>query len=561
MNNKPPQKICIVGGVAGGAGTAARLRRLDENAEIILFERGEYISYANCGLPYHVGGVIQARENLLLNTPAGMNAKFKLDVRVQSEVVKINRAEKTIEIRDHRRGVTYKESYDILVLSTGSSPLVPSIAGIDGERIYRLWTVPDTDRIRAAIEKYRARRAAVIGGGFIGLEMAENLRHRGIGVTIIEAQDQVFAPFDIEMAEALHGEIRRAGVELILSDAVESFINAPDGVTIKLKSGAAVEADLVVLSIGVRPNSELARDAGLTLNPRGGIVVDDRLQTSDAAIYALGDVIEVRDRVDGEPAMIPLAGPANKQARILADRIHGIDARYRGTLGASIVKLFTLSAAAVGHNEKALKRAGKVKGTDYQTVLIRQNDHAGYYPGATPIYLKLIFTADGEKILGAQLFGEKGVDKRVDVLSTAMQFGASPVDLKDLELAYAPPFSSAKDPVNMLGFVAENVLNGLVSFAEWNAVETIDPAKTAILDVREDFERAIASIPGAIAVPLGQLRARLSELDPEKETVVFCAAGVRAHTAARILTNHGFKNIKIYPGGEKFYALTHPKKG
>lgn len=561
MNNKPPQKICIVGGVAGGAGTAARLRRLDENAEIILFERGEYISYANCGLPYHVGSVIQARENLLLNTPAGMNAKFKLDVRVQSEVVKINRAEKTIEIRDHRRGVTYKESYDILVLSTGSSPLVPSIAGIDGERIYRLWTVPDTDRIRAAIEKYRARRAAVIGGGFIGLEMAENLRHRGIGVTIIEAQDQVFAPFDIEMAEALHGEIRRAGVELILSDAVESFINAPDGVTIKLKSGAAVEADLVVLSIGVRPNSELARDAGLTLNPRGGIVVDDRLQTSDAAIYALGDVIEVRDRVDGEPAMIPLAGPANKQARILADRIHGIDARYRGTLGASIVKLFTLSAAAVGHNEKALKRAGKVKGTDYQTVLIRQNDHAGYYPGATPIYLKLIFTADGEKILGAQLFGEKGVDKRVDVLSTAMQFGASPVDLKDLELAYAPPFSSAKDPVNMLGFVAENVLNGLVSFAEWNAVETIDPAKTAILDVREDFERAIASIPGAIAVPLGQLRARLSELDPEKETVVFCAAGVRAHTAARILTNHGFKNIKIYPGGEKFYALTHPKKG
>lgn len=561
MNNKPPQKICIVGGVAGGAGTAARLRRLDENAEIILFERGEYISYANCGLPYHVGGVIQARENLLLNTPAGMNAKFKLDVRVQSEVVKINRAEKTIEIRDHRRGVAYEESYDILVLSTGSSPLVPSIAGIDGERIYRLWTVPDTDRIRAAIEKYRARRAAVIGGGFIGLEMAENLRHRGIGVTIIEAQDQVFAPFDIEMAEALHGEIRRAGVELILNDAVESFINAPDGVTIKLKSGAAVEADLVVLSIGVRPNSELARDAGLTLNPRGGIVVDDRLQTSDAAIYALGDVIEVRDRVDGEPAMIPLAGPANKQARILADRIHGIDARYRGTLGASIVKLFTLSAAAVGHNEKALKRAGKVKGTDYQTVLIRQNDHAGYYPGATPIYLKLIFTADGGKILGAQLFGEKGVDKRVDVLSTAMQFGASPVDLKDLELAYAPPFSSAKDPVNMLGFVAENVLNGLVSFAEWNAVETIDPAKTAILDVREDFERAIASIPGAIAVPLGQLRARLSELDPEKETVVFCAAGVRAHTAARILTNHGFKNIKIYPGGEKFYALTHPKKG
>lgn len=561
MNDKPSKKICIVGGVAGGAGTAARLRRLDENAEIILFERGEYISYANCGLPYHVGGVIQARENLLLNTPAGMNAKFKLDVRVQSEVVKINRAEKTIEIRDHRRGVAYEESYDVLVLSTGSSPLVPPIPGIDGERIYRLWTVPDTDRIRAAIEKYRARRAAVIGGGFIGLEMAENLRHRGIGVTIIEAQDQVFAPFDSEMAEALHGEIRRAGVELILSDAVESFKNGPDGVTIKLKSGAAVEADFVVLSIGVRPNSELARDAGLTLNPRGGIVADDRLQTSDPAIYALGDVIEVRDRVDGEPAMIPLAGPANKQARILADRIHGIDARYRGTLGASIVKLFSLSAAAVGHNEKALKRAGKVKGTDYRTILIRQNDHAGYYPGATPIYLKLIFTADGKRILGAQLFGEKGVDKRVDVLSAAMQFGASPVDLKDLELAYAPPFSSAKDPVNMLGFVAENVLNGLVSFAEWNAVETSDPAKTAILDVREDFERAIASVPGAIAIPLGQLRARLSELDPEKEIVVFCAAGVRAHTAARILTNHGFRNVKIYPGGEKFYALTHPKKG
>lgn len=561
MNGKTPKKICIVGGVAGGAGTAARLRRLDESAEIILFERGPYISYANCGLPYHVGGVIESRDDLLLNTPAGMKAKFNLDVRVRNEVVRIDRAAKRIEIRDHERNVTYEESYDVLVLSTGSSPLVPPIPGIDGDRIFRLWTVPDTDQIRAAIEKTNARHAAVIGGGFIGLEMAENLRHRGIGVTLIEAQDQVFAPFDIEMAIPLHSEIRRAGVDLILSDAVSSFENRPDSVRISLKSGKSVEADLVILSIGVRPNSELARDAGLTLNERGGIVVNDRLETSDSAIYALGDVIEVRNRVDGNPAMIPLAGPANKQARIAADRISGIDARYRGTLGASIVQLFSLSAAAVGQNEKALKRAGKAKGVDYQTIIVRQNDHAGYYPGATPIYIKLIFTADGKKILGAQLFGEKGVDKRVDVLSTAMQFNAAPVELKDLELAYAPPFSSAKDPVNMLGFVADNVLAGRIAFAEWDVVETSDPSVTTILDVREDFERAVATVPRAVAIPLGRLRSRLNELDPGKETVVFCAAGVRANIAARILSNHGFKRVKIYPGGEKFYGLTHPKNG
>lgn len=554
------KKICIVGGVAGGAGTAARLRRLDENAEIILFERGPYISYANCGLPYHVGNVIEDRDALLLNTPASMKAKFNFETRVRSEVTAINRAEKTIRVLNHESGESYDETYDVLVLSTGSSPLVPPIPGINGERIYQLWTVPDTDTIRTAIETFHVRHAAVIGGGFIGLEMAENLRHRGVEVTLVEAAPQIFAPFDPEMAIALNGELRKNGVKLILGDAVSAFNSDADGVSLTLRSGETIRTDLVVLSIGVRPNSELARAAGLELNARGGIVVDDRLMTSDPNIYALGDVIEVKDRVDGKPAMIPLAGPANKQARIAADQIQGIDARYPGTLGTSIVQLFNLSAAAVGHNEKALQRDGKVKNVDYRTILIRQNDHAGYYPGATPIFIKLIFSMDGGKIYGAQLLGRKGVDKRVDVIATAMQFNASAIDLKNLELAYAPPFSSAKDPVNMLGFVAENVVTGKVAFCEWDIVETHDPARTVILDIREDWERQRASIPGATAIPLGKLRNRLGELDPTKETIVFCAAGVRANTGARILSQHGFADVKIYPGGQTWYALTHPRE-
>lgn len=551
-----PKKICIVGGGAGGAGTAARLRRLDETADIIIFERGEYISYANCGLPYHVGGIIEDRARLLLNSPASMKERFNVDVRVRHEVTAIDREMKTIRVLNRESGESYDESYDILVLSTGSRPLVPPIPGIDGERIYTLWTIPDTDRIIAAIESVQAKTAVVIGGGFIGLEMAENLRHRGIDVTLIEAQPQLFAPFDPEMALALNGELRRNGVELILGDAATSFESDSGGVTLSLKNGSTLRTDLVILSIGVRPNSELARGAGLDLNPRGGIIVDERLLTSDPSIYALGDVIEVRDRVTGSPAMIPLAGPANKQARITADRIHGIDSVYPGTFGVSIVKLFSLSAAAVGQSEKTLVRAGKAEGVDYRTVLIRQSDHAGYYPDATPLYIKLIFAPDGKKIFGAQVLGKKGVDKRIDVIAAAMHFNASVFDLKQLELAYAPPFSSAKDPVNMLGFVAENVVNGLVSFAKWDVVETHDPAKTAILDVREDWERKIATIPGAVAIPLGKLRERISELDPAKETVVFCAAGVRANTAARLLTQRGFADVKIYPGGEFFYRLT-----
>lgn len=551
-----PKKICIVGGVAGGAGTAARLRRLDETADIIIFERGEYISYANCGLPYHVGGIIEDRARLLLNSPASMKERFNVDVRVRHEATAIDRETKTIRVLNRESGESYDESYDILVLSTGSRPLVPPIPGIDGERIYTLWTIPDTDRIIAAIESVQAKTAVVIGGGFIGLEMAENLRHRGIDVTLIEAQPQLFAPFDPEMALALNGELRRNGVELILGDAAASFESDSDGVTLSLKNGSTLRTDLVILSIGVRPNSELACGAGLELNPRGGVIVDERLLTSDPSIYALGDVIEVRDRVTGSPAMIPLAGPANKQARIAADRIHGIDSVYPGTFGVSIVKLFSLSAAAVGQSEKTLVRAGKAEGVDYRTVLIRQSDHAGYYPDATPLYIKLIFAPDGKKIFGAQVLGKKGVDKRIDVIAAALHFNASVFDLKQLELAYAPPFSSAKDPVNMLGFVAENVVNGLVSFAKWDVVETHDPAKTAILDVREDWERKIATIPGVVAIPLGKLRERISELDPAKETVVFCAAGVRANTAARLLTQRGFADVKIYPGGEFFYRLT-----
>lgn len=554
------EKILIVGGVAGGASTAARLRRLDENAEIILFERGEYISYANCGLPYHVGDVIRSRDALLLKTPQGMKDWFNFEVRVQHEVTKINRAEKTITVLNRVSGESYDESYDKLVLSTGSSPLKPRIPGIEHERIFSLWTVPDTDKIRAAIEKYNVRSAAVIGGGFIGLEMVENLHHRGIDVTLIEALDQVFAPFDWEMAQALHAELEHNDVALALGDAVESFEDAEDGVTVKLKSGTTLTVDFVILAIGVRPNSELAREAGLLLNERGGIVVNGQMLTDDPSIYAVGDVIQVTDFIDGKPAMIPLAGPANKQGRMVADILGGYEREYPGTLGTSIVKLFNLTAAATGHNEKTLQRNGLKPDVDYKVITIRQNNHAGYYPGATPVYLKMLMTLDGKKIFGAQVFGEDGVDKRIDVLSTAIQLNASAIDLKKLELAYAPPFSSAKDPVNMLGFAAENVVNDLVDFARWDVVETCDPARTQIIDVREDSERAAVQIPGAIGIPLGQLRTRLNEVPRDKETIVFCAVGVRANIATRILRNNGYQDVKIYPGGERFYTLTHYQK-
>ncbi|MDD3214066.1 MAG: FAD-dependent oxidoreductase, partial [Eubacteriales bacterium] len=551
------KKVVIIGGVAGGASCAARLRRLDEEAEIVLLERGAYISYANCGLPYHVGDVIKSRSALLLQTPEAMKQKFKVDVRVKNEVVSIDREKKTVTVKRVETGETYEEPYDTLVISTGSSPLRPPIPGIDHPRIRSLWTVPDADDIRTLITENNLTSAVVVGGGFIGLEMAENLKHAGLTVSLVEMLNQVMAPLDYEMAQPLHENIRQNGVNLLLGDGVDSFTAVDDQVTVKLKSGKSLTAGLIILAIGVRPNSQIAKAAGLELNARGGIVVDEHLRTSDPNVYAVGDVIEVTDYVFKGRTMIPLAGPANKQGRIAADNIAGANEEYKGSQGTSVVKVFDLTAASTGANERTLQKRGMERDRDYKTVTITQNSHAGYYPGATPMTIKLLFSPDGKQIFGAQIVGREGVDKRIDTIATTQRLGGSVVDLSELELAYAPPFSSAKDPVNMAGFVARNVLDGLVGVEPWDAPDKKPDA--VLLDVREDVELLAFSVPGAVHIPLGQIRDRLSELEAakNKEIIVFCAIGVRAYNAARILKQHGFKNVSIYPGGARFYQTTH----
>lgn len=555
-------KTVIIGGVAGGATAAARLRRRDEAMEIVLFERGEYISYANCGLPYYVGGVIQNRDALLLQKPETMRERFRVDVRTSQEVTAIDPQRQVVSVKNGRTGVCYEESYDHLVIATGSSPVVPPIPGIGGAGIYTLWTVPDTDRIRKYIEEKRPKTAAVIGGGFIGLEMAENLNQLGIRTTVIEMQDQVMAPLDFEMAQLLHENMEMNGVRLLLGDGVESFSSGrQEAVTIALKSGKRITADLVLLSIGVRPNSELAKEAGLALNAKGGIAVDRRLKTSDEHIYAVGDVIEVEHFISGARTMIPLAGPANKQARICADNIAGDEKEYVGTMGTSVAKVFDYTAAVVGLNEKTLKIMGKEKGKDYDSILINQKSHAGYYPGAAPLTLKLLFEAEG-RILGAQIVGQEGADKRIDTIASVMRGRGTVYDLEDLELAYAPPFSSAKDPVNMLGFTAENVLRGFVEFISCRELDAMaasgeQSGKLTVLDVTEEVERMVYHIPGSVNIPLGQLRERMSELNPERFIVVYCAVGVRAYNAARILMQNGFGQVKVLEGGLSFYKSMH----
>lgn len=550
------KKTVIIGGVAAGASCAARLRRLDPDREIVLLERGPYISYANCGLPYHVGDVIRSRSALLLMTPERMQERFRIDVRVKNEVTAIDREAKTVTVKKTETGEEYAERYDELVIATGSSPLRPRIPGIDSPRIRTLWTVPDTEEIRRLVQSESVQSAAVIGGGFIGLEMAENLHHAGLQVSIIEALEQVMAPVDFEMAQLLHENIRDNGVALHLSDAVAGFEDDGTQVAVKLQSGAEVKVDFVILAIGVRPNSQLAKQAGLTLNERGGIVTDDHLRTDDPNIYAIGDVIEVEDFVFRGRTMVPLAGPANKQGRILANILVGRDDRYEGTQGSSVAKVFDLTAAATGANEKTLKKRGLKKGKDYESLIIVQNSHAGYYPGATPMTLKLLFAPGDGKIFGAQIVGREGVDKRIDTLGVAMRLGGTVYDLKNLELAYAPPYSSAKDPVNMAGYVAENILTGLVRFSEWDAPSTCPEA--VLLDVREAAETMAFSIPNAVEIPLGELRDRLGELDKTKEYVVFCGIGVRAYNAARILSQNGFDNVSVYPGGVRFYQANYP---
>jgi CoA-disulfide reductase len=541
------KKVVIVGGVAGGATTAARLRRLDEQTEIVMIERGEYISFANCGLPYYIGGTIQERDALLVQTVEGMSKKFNMDIRNLSEVTRIDRERKVVEIYDLNTGKTYEENYDVLVLSPGASPIKPPIPGIDeAEALFTLRNIPDTDKIKAYVDEQKPKKATVIGGGFIGVEMAENLWERGVEVTLVEMADQIMAPIDFEMASILHQHLREKGVNLVLEDGVKSFEN--NGKLINLNSGKQIENDLVILAIGVAPENKLAKEAGLELGLRGAIRVNERLQTADESIYAIGDAIEVKDYINGQATHIPLAWPANRQGRIVADHINGIDSKYQGTLGTSIAKVFDMTVAATGNNEKTLKRLG----ISYDVVHVHPSSHAGYYPGAFPIALKLIFDRETGRIFGAQAVSYDGADKRIDVLATAIKGGMTIFDLPDLELAYAPPYSSAKDPVNMAGYAAKNIAEGLVETVQWHEINDILADGGYLIDVREPIERDMGMIDGSVNIPLGELRDRLNEI-PTKEVYVYCQVGLRGYLASRILKQAGF-NVRNLDGGYKTYS-------
>lgn len=545
------KKVLIIGGVAGGASTAARLRRMDEHCEIILFERGQYISFANCGLPYHIGKSIVERDELLLQTPESMKTRFNIDVRIKNEVISINKEDKNISVKNLLTDETYTESYDVLVLSPGSSPIRPRISGIDSPNVFSLWNMPDMDAIIAYIKEKEPKNAVVVGGGFIGMEMAENLYDLGLKVSLVEMADQVMAPIDYDMAQLVHEHVSEKGIELYLKNGVSSFEYNEGKTTIHLQSGVQIDTDLVIFSIGIRPNSELAKAAGLTVNERGGIVVSDTLLTSDENIYALGDAIEVEDFVNKTRTMIPLAGPANKQGRIVANNISGIKESYNGTMGSSIAKVFDLAVAATGNNEKTLNRLGKVYKKDYHVTIVYPNSHAGYYPGASPMTIKLIFDGKG-RILGAQIVGMEGVDKRIDVIATVMKLKGTIYDLKELELAYAPPYSSAKDPVNMAGFTAENILKGEMPATMWHEVEAIETHTTTLLDVRTKGEFKRGTIRNSLLMPVDDLRIRMNELDKNKEIIIFCGVGIRGYIAGKMLMQNGFKVSNLL-GGFQFY--------
>ncbi|KGK86300.1 CoA-disulfide reductase [Desulfosporosinus sp. HMP52] len=538
------KKVLIVGGVAGGASAAARLRRLDEEAEIIIFERGEHISYANCGLPYYVSGVINEREALLVSKPEAMRNRFRIDVRIFSEVTRIFPEEKAIEVQE-QNGKVYRESYDQLILSPGAAPLRPPIPGINDIEALVVRNVTDIDQIKRFIDEQNPKTAAVVGGGFIGLEMAENLHARGVETTIIEMSDQVMAPLDFEMAAILHEHIFNKGINLILEDGVKSFAKKDNGTVITLQSGGEVQADLTIMAIGVKPEIKLAKEAGLTIGELGGIKVNERLQTSDPNIYAVGDVIEVKHLVTGQAALLPLAGPANKQGRIVADIIAGRDSRYKGTQGTAIAKVFDLVAASTGANEKMLKKLG----IPHEVLFTHSNSHAGYYPGATRLSMKLVFDKNNGRVLGAQAVGAQGVDKRIDDIAGVIRNQGTIYDLQDLELAYAPPFSSAKDPVNMAGYVAENIINGDVKMIHWQELSKLNAKDICIIDVRDEEERKAKFIRGSLHIPVNDLRSKLSELPKDKEIVVYCEIGLRGYVAYRILTQHGFTQVRNLCGG------------
>ncbi len=530
------RKVVIVGGVAGGMSAATRLRRLDETAEIVVFERSWYVSFANCGLPYHVGGVIEDREALLLQTPESLGRRFGIDVRVGHEVTAIDRDARLVTVRNLNTDRETTESYDDLVLSPGASPFVPDIPG--KERALTLRNIADVDSMVAAVAK-KPRTAVVVGGGFIGLELAENLSLRSINVTIVEMADQVLAPLDQEMAAYVAAELADNGIEVLTGAQAVAI----DDTTVTLESGQKLPADMVVMSIGVRPDSRLAVNAGLEVNARGGIVVDDRQRTSDPHIFAVGDAAEKRDAVTGEGAMVPLAQTANRHGRLVADVIVGRETATLPVLGTAIVGIFGLMAASVGWNEKRLRAAGR----NYRAIHAHPGSHAGYYPGAETLHLKLLVDADTDEILGAQAVGRDGVDKRIDVIATAMRGGLRAADLADLELAYAPQFGSAKDPINMLGFIDDNVLTGQSSLAQWHEVEAAQAAGATVVDVRTPGEYRRGHIPGSINIPVDELRDRLDEV-PTGDVIVSCQVGLRGHVAERLLNQSG-RSVRNLTGG------------
>jgi NADPH-dependent 2,4-dienoyl-CoA reductase/sulfur reductase-like enzyme/rhodanese-related sulfurtransferase len=534
------KKILIVGGVAGGASAAARLRRLDETAEIVMFERGEYISFANCGLPYHIGGMIENRDDLLLQTPESFKKRFNVEVRTRNEVVGIDRENKQVEVIDLGSGYTYFERYDKLVLSPGAEPMKPPIDGIESDRIFTLRNVPDTDKINAFIDSHRPKRAVVVGGGYIGLEMAENLHERGMLVAVVEMLDQVMPLMDKEMANLLRGQLHQHNVALWLGDAVAGFGESDGRLTVGLKSGMQLSCDFAILAIGVRPEVRLAQEAGLEVGPRGGIKVNPNLQTNDPDIYAIGDAIEVRDFVLDKPVLIPLAGPANKQGRMVADNICGRNRRYNGTQGTAILKVFDLTAATTGASEKALAKTN----VKYEKLYLHPANHVGYYPGARQMHVKLLFTKPQGKILGAQIVGSDGVDRRIDILAVAIRAGLTVLDLQELELAYAPPYGSGKDAVNMAGFAATNILDGTVDIVHWDQVTDED----FILDVRTPAEFNRGNVPSSVNIPVDELRDRLDGLPRDTVINSYCGVGIRSYIACRILMQNGFAARNISGG-------------
>ncbi|MCD6460135.1 FAD-dependent oxidoreductase [bacterium] len=541
-------KIIVVGGVAGGASAAARARRLSEKSEIIIFERGEYVSFANCGLPYHIGGIIKKRKKLLIQTPESFKKRFNVDVKIKSEVMTIDRKNKTVKVKNIDTGEQYNESYDFLVLSPGAEPFRPPLKGIDNARVFTLRNMPDMDRIKKAASQTVYNNAVVIGGGYIGLEMAECLREINMDVTVVELDKQVMTPVDPEMAVPLQDHLQEKGVSLKLSDSVEKFIDNGDSLIVETSKGDKIKCDFAVLSVGVKPDIAFVKQADIAIGSRGGIKVDENMLTNDPCIFAVGDTVEVDDFVGGFKTLIPLAGPANRQGRIAADNIFGRKTQYKKTQGTAICKIFDLTVGMTGLNEKSLKR----KNFDYEKIYLHNENHADYYPGATPMSMKVLFDRNNGKLLGAQVIGREGVDKRTDVLAVAIRAGLTVSDLQDLELTYAPPYGSAKDPVNYAGFIAGNYLSGDVRICHFDDIKNKN-GNQIVLDVRTVREFEAGHIPDSLFIPLNELRERLNEIPRDKECLVICYQGLRAYIACRILSQNGFK-CKDLSGGYKTYC-------